>query len=214
MLKTTTKDSKRALGIDENNQTRTNLPVRGNAPNNNTVLSQIFARAAGVDNSRIKVSGLIPPESYYRLMMHNLTTSLNPVYVGNQKVSKNLSLEFAIKKGGLSDGKIKIGNKEYDAENCKIEIITKDGNILYSHTLHGVPKGTPMTQAVESYRSQLNPDVLNDSGVSVLYGAKKIEDVNDKSLGELGLQENYVFAVPKEYSDKIVVKVNGEVIIP
>ncbi len=211
---TTNKDSKRAFGIDDNNQTRTNLPVRGNAPNNNTVLSQIFARAAGVNNSRIKVSGLIPPESYYKLMMHDLTTLINPTYIGNQRVGKSLSLEFDIKKGGLSDGKIKIGNKSYDAENCKIEIMTEKGNILYSQTLHGVPKGTPMAQTAENYRKQLNPDVINDSGVSVLYGAKKIEDINDKVLEELGIQENYVFAVPKEYSDKIVVKVNGEVIIP
>ena len=171
---TTERDAKKALGIDENNQTRQNLPVKGNAPNNNVVLSQLFARAAGVSSQRIKISGKVAPDMYYKLVRNNLTTSVNRTRVGNIEKGTAITFEFDIKKGGHSSGKIKILGKEYDAANCNIEILTKDGQILYTKNIKGAPEGTPMQEALSIYRQQLQPDIINNSEVSVVYGDKKL----------------------------------------
>lgn len=61
-------EAKEALGIGKT------LPEKGNAPNNNTIIAQIFAEAIGIPLSRIKISGFTTPETYFELIKQDLTT--------------------------------------------------------------------------------------------------------------------------------------------
>ena len=205
---TTNQAATDALGINQA------LPVRGNAPNNNVILTQLYAIASSVNPARIKASGILPNQKYYEIIPKGLTTNISTQHEGAFLTGNKLEIEFKIKKGGLSDGKIRIGDKVYDADNCNIEIMTKDGDILYSKNIQGVPADTPAPETIAAYRQQLQPDVINPFDISLIFGKKQI-DV--ESIGNLkdfnGLQENYVFAIPKSYQNKIVVKVNGEIIM-
>ena len=212
MQKIDNKDTQRALGYKEDG-TPHNIPLKGNAPNNNVILTQILAEVMGIDKKRIKASGETFPEIQYKLKQHGLTSIVNQKYQNGMVTSgRAIKIEFAIKPGGNYDGKISILGKTFDS-GCKIEVLNKEGTTLFSQQLPNIQPGTSFLEAIPQIRKELNLNNFEDNKATIVHGTKIIDEKYDKPLQYYpGEQENYIIAIPKLESNNIIVKVNGEII--
>ena len=212
MQKIDNKDTQRALGYKEDG-TPHNIPLKGNAPNNNVILTQILAEVMGIDKKRIKASGETFPEIQYKLKQHDLTSIVNQKYQNGMVTSgRAIKIEFAIKPGGNYDGKISILGKTFDS-GCKIEVLNKEGTTLFSQQLPNIQPGTSFLEAIPQIRKELNLNNFEDNKATIVHGTKIIDEKYDKPLQYYpGEQENYIIAIPKLESNNIIVKVNGEII--
>ena len=212
MQKIDNKDTQRALGYKEDG-TPHNIPLKGNAPNNNVILTQILAEVMGIDKKRIKSSGETFPEIQYKLKQHGLTSIVNQKYQNGMVTSgRAIKIEFAIKPGGNYDGKISILGKTFDS-GCKIEVLNKEGTTLFSQQLPNIQPGTSFLEAIPQIRKELNLNNFEDNKATIVHGTKIIDEKYDKPLQYYpGEQENYIIAIPKLESNNIIVKVNGEII--
>ena len=212
MQKIDNKDTQRALGYKEDG-TPHNIPLKGNAPNNNVILTQILAEVMGIDKKRIKASGETFPEIQYKLKQHGLTSIVNQKYQNGMVTSgRAIKIEFAIKPGGNYDGKISILGKTFDS-GCKIEVLNKEGTTLFSQQLPNIQPGTSFLEAIPQIRKELNLNNFEDNKATIVHGTKVIDEKYDKPLQYYpGEQENYIIAIPKLESNNIIVKVNGEII--
>lgn len=207
--------SRRALGIQENGIEHPHLPIRGNAPNNNHNLAQIFAKSVGVNSSRIKFSGLTSPETYYNLLQKRLVLTINNDNLLNNPNSKknSISMSLRIKKDGTYDGKITIMGKEYDAGST-IEIYSSNKRFSYKLILPKLEEGVELKETLRQYRESLNVGHIEEGRISIVHGMHIIdENYNKPFKNYTGQHEKYMFAIPDKFANDITIKINGEVVL-
>ena len=189
-----------ALGIGRND-----LPTKGNAPNNNNILAQIFAKSVGVDSSRIKISGHTTTEIYFEVAKNGYTTNPKIIDETGKEISNTYRITLDMKKDKKFTGKYNVCGQEFtegetvvlsyknsDGKICSFEIelpiITKDNNVQ-----------NPVQVLVDSL-VKTNTD-NSDSDYMLVRGTEvKGYRSNEQTLID-GQRDQFIFAFPNGATD-------------